>query len=47
LRVTFIGAQYGLLETASATVNQLLMSSSKDKKLVYAAFPWGLVGPLR
>ncbi len=41
------GDRYVLLETAPATGNRLLRFSSKDRKLVYAAFARELCGPLR
>lgn len=41
------GFRYVLLETASATGNQLLRFSSKDRELVYAALARELSGPTR
>jgi hypothetical protein len=40
------GDRYVLLETASATGNQLLRFSSKDRKMVYAALSQELGSPL-
>ena len=41
------GFRYVLIETASATGNQLLRFSSKDRELVYAALARELSGPTR
>ncbi len=41
------GLRYVLLETASATGNQLLRFSSKDRELVYAALAREIGSPLQ
>jgi hypothetical protein len=41
-RDTSGGFRYALLETVSATCNQLFRLPSKDRKLIYAALAWGL-----